>query len=339
MEKLVSVYRGSLEESSHFGHISIVNLNTGVVYGLGNTGHVTYIRSAAKPLQLLPLLLDALDEYFGFTDEELAVMCGSHGGETIHRNAVSGILQKIGLSPDYLQCGIHCPFSRDEAKKLRAAGKQPTTLHNNCSGKHAAMLSLCVRYGWDLETYLHPDHPVQKRMRETVAYMSGMAADQLVIGVDGCGVPVFGLPLTNMARAYARLTNPQNLGAGYQAACRKVCQVMTEHPDMIGVTNALDHSVIETLRGSLVAKIGAEAVYCMGLPGKGIGIAFKVIDGSQRAVAPVVISILKQLGMLSPADLEQLQRFARPVLKNHNGDIIGHLEAAFKLPQPAPSRP
>ncbi len=332
MEKLVAVFRGTLEESSHYGHVAVVNIQGKILSSLGNPDYLTYIRSAAKPLQVIPLLLDGLDREFGFTGTELAVMCGSHGGEAIHRQAVASILKKIGLDCSYLQCGTHQPFSRAERKRLLELGEKPTSLHNNCSGKHAAMLTLSAKHGFDLSTYLNPEHPVQQRMLDTVAALSQFDRDQIITGVDGCGVPVFGLPLSGMALAYANLSNPGRLPEQYQSACEKICHVMSRHPEMVSATGALDHCLMATAAGRLIAKSGAEAVYCLGVPGRNYGIALKIIDGNQRAVPPAVVTLLYQLGVLTESDVGQLKQFSQPSLKNNRGDIIGHLEAALTIP-------
>lgn len=246
MQKLVSVYRGPLEESSHYGYLVVVNDQGQVVHQLGDPQFETYIRSAAKPLQVIPLLLETLDEKYGFTAEEIAVMCGSHGGEAIHRQAVSSILDKIGLSPEHLLCGIHRPFSPSENRLLRLSGAEPTTLHNNCSGKHAAMLALSVHFNYDTAQYLNPEHPVQKLLLSTVSLFAGIDVDAVHIGVDGCGVPVFGMPLVNMARAYAKLVRPQKLPPGYAQACEKVVTAITANPQMISATHDLDYRLMAT---------------------------------------------------------------------------------------------
>ncbi|WP_366921832.1 asparaginase [Metallumcola ferriviriculae] len=332
MEKLAAVFRGVLEESSHFGHLVIADTHGKVVSSLGDANHITYIRSAAKPLQVVPLLLDGLDQEFSFTNQELAVMCGSHGGEEIHQKAVGSILTKIGLDPSYLLCGIHRPFSSTENKRLRDRNEKPSTLHNNCSGKHAAMLALCIKHNYDLSSYLELTHPVQQTMLATVALFAQLNQSSIVTGVDGCGVPVFGLSLSRMAMSYARLTNTTSLAPEYASACDKVVQAMSQHPEMVSATDGLDCRVISAVPGPIVAKVGAEAVYCIGLPGTGLGIALKIIDGNQRALPPVVISLLSQLRLLNQAAKGDLAEFHHPPIKNNRGEIIGHLEATFKLP-------
>jgi len=331
LEKLVSVYRGSIEESSHYGHIAIVDVSKGLKSALGDPNYITYIRSAAKPLQVINLFLNDLDKQYGFTAEEIAVMCGSHGGEEIHCNAVNSVLEKIGLSTDYLQCGSHRPFSREAASRLNRLQQKPTSLHNNCSGKHAAMLAMCVKYGWNTGNYLDPHHPVQTKLAETVAYISDLRVRDLIIGIDGCGVPVYGMPLYNMAQAFGRLANPNGLSESFALACSKVTKAMITSPHMLSAKEAIDYNLMMETKGSVIAKIGAEAVYCIGLPNKGIGIALKVIDGSHRAIPPVVMKLLVKQNILDEHSLHHLSKFVQPEIINHAGLKVGYLSAEFDL--------
>src|ERR1041384_3789099 len=189
-ESLVEVKRGSITESRHRGYIVAVEPDGNIVASPGDPRYVTFLRSSAKPFQALPLLLTGAADHFGFTDREVALACASHNGEPIHTELAASMLKKIGLGPEALKCGVHEPYSVEAAQQLRERGETPTVLHNNCSGKHAGMLAVAVYLGAPTETYNKPEHPVQIEIAKTIAHFSGIAVEDLAVGIDGCAVPV-----------------------------------------------------------------------------------------------------------------------------------------------------
>src|ERR1700730_14539405 len=205
---LVEVTRGAIVESRHRGHVAAVDGEGQLVAYLGSPDTVTYLRSSAKPFQAIPLVASGAADRFGFTEKEIAIACASHNGEPIHTAAVLAILNKIGLKPEALKCGAHEPFSAAETRKLRARGEEPNVLHNNCSGKHAGMLALALHLGAPTESYDQLDNPIRVLIRDVVARFSGVSPDDIAIGIDGCGVPVFGMSVSAMARMYAHLVAP-----------------------------------------------------------------------------------------------------------------------------------
>src|ERR1043165_7057609 len=207
-EPLVEVKRGSITESRHRGHIVAVEPDGNPVALLGAPQNVTFLRSSAKPLQALPLLVTGAAERFGFTDREVALACGSHNGEPIHTELAASMLQKIGLGPEALKCGAHEPYGAEAALELRARGEEPNVLHNNCSGKHAGMLAVAVHLGAPIENYDNPESPVQKAIADELAKFSDIAVTDMAVGTDGCGAPIFGITMKAMALAYARLVAP-----------------------------------------------------------------------------------------------------------------------------------
>lgn len=328
---LVHVTRGDLVESIHRGHIAVVDTSGKSAYSFGCPDTVTFIRSAAKPVQVLPLIESGAVEHFNFTTEEIAVMTGSHSGEPYHVQTITNILQKIKLPVTALQCGIHPPFHRPSAKILTEAGHKPNELHNNCSGKHSAMLAMCVYKGWPIDTYLDINHPVQQLNLKTISELSNVQAENIFVGVDGCSVPVFGMPLSAMALIYARLVHPDGLPKTRQESISYVTKVMMKHPEMVAGTGRICTEMMTNAPGKILAKAGAEAVYCMGLPEKGLGIALKVEDGANRPLGPVIIEILAQLGVLSPEALGNLEKLYHPDVTNLRKKIVGKIEPVFQL--------
>lgn len=341
-EPLVQVRRGAITESRHRGHLAAVDSAAQVRAFLGAPETVTYLRSSAKPFQALPLIASGAADRFGFTARELAIACASHNGEPIHTGTVAGMLRKIGLRKSALRCGVHEPFSKEVAERLRRSGKRPDVLQNNCSGKHAGMLALALHLGAPVETYDSPGHPVQLMIGRTVAQFSGVALEDIAVGVDGCGAPIFGITVRAMALMYARLVAPPaEFDEPTRAACERIVSAMIECPEMIGGGSAteqrLDTEMIRAGRGRLISKIGAEGVYTVGvLPSPkwpaGLGLALKIEDGEDRRARPVVvIEALRQLGVLEGEALAQVEPYASFPVRNHRGESVGQVRACFQL--------
>ncbi|MEW5914520.1 MAG: asparaginase [Thermodesulfobacteriota bacterium] len=331
---LVELARGGLTESVHRGAVVVCGPDGARVKGLGHPAMPTFLRSAAKPLQSLPLITTGAARRFGLTPAELACTCGSLNGEDFQVDAVRSILAKAGLGPERLACGVHPPSHRPTAKALAQRGEKPQPVHNNCAGKHAAMLMLCAHLGFDPQGYTLPSHPVQRVILEVVAQMCNYPAEQIGIGVDGCGVPVFRLPLISLAGAYARLAAPQTAGLGGEmaAAVQELMAACLAHPEMIAGSGRLCTRVMQAAPGQVLAKTGVEGSYALALPGLGLGVALQIEDGGMRALPPAVTQVLHELGVLPHDLLEvELSDLYRPVLKNHRGQEVAVLKAVFNL--------
>jgi L-asparaginase II len=338
-EPLVKVTRGGITESRHRGHVVAVEPDGTVVAHLGAPETVTYLRSSAKPHQAIPLVVSGAADHFGFTEKEIALACASHSGEPIHTEVAASMLRKLGLGPEALKCGVHDPFSPEESRRLREAGAEPNVLQNNCSGKHSGMLALALHLDAPIETYDQPTNPVQQEIVKTVAGFSGVPLEDIAVGVDGCGVPVFGITVKAMALMYARLVAPlPEFDEQTRRACARIVAAMTAYPELIGgSSDRLDTEIMRAAKGRLVSKVGAEGVYTVGiLPcadwPRGLGLALKIEDGDDHRARPtVVIESLRQLGILADASLEAVARYAFFPIRNRRGDVVGEVTPAFKL--------
>ncbi|HHW09485.1 MAG TPA: asparaginase [Firmicutes bacterium] len=333
-EVAVHVVRGGLVESRHHLSLAICTPSGELLASCGNPERLTFWRSAAKPVQLLPLVAAGGAEHFGFTAHELAVMAGSHSGEKPHVEAVQSILRKIGLDQEHLRCGIHTPSSRAAAEELARSGRAPSQLHCNCSGKHAAMLALAVLKGWPTAGYIEMNHPVQQEMLAVVAAVTGVPAEVIPVAVDGCGVVTFMISLRAMAQAYARLATGEELprAPGWREAAARVSEAMRTHPHMVAGTGQLVTSLMAATGGRLVVKSGAEGLICVGLPERAWGLALRIEDGSSRAVGPAVIELLRRLGAVSDEEAGSLADWHRPEIRNFSGRVVGLIEAVFPEP-------
>jgi len=349
-QPLFEVSRGEIVESVHYGSIAIVDSHGKLIASYGDPQAVAFLRSSAKPFQVLPFVEGGGVEYYGFTPRELSIACASHEGSDLHVQTVEGIQKKIGVDESSLQCGVHMPSDVDAFKSLIVNNKQPTPNRNNCSGKHTAMLAYAKMRDLPLENYLDLNHPIQQAILASFAGMSKLSVNEVKLGTDGCSAPNFAIPLYNAALAMARLCDPHGLSAERASACRKITSAMTAYPEMVSAYGEFDEQLMRAGDGKIVCKRGAEGYQILGLlPGvlhsdaPGIGLALKVSDGDPSRIAldlahstrvrpAVALEALRQLGVLS---LEQQQALASfgPVrsIQNHRGIVTGQSRPVFKL--------
>ncbi len=333
-EILVEVVRGETVESIHRGHVAVVDGDGKIVFSKGNPETVTFFRSSSKAFQAFPVLRNGAAERFGFSDAEIALACGSHSGEPVHTETAAKMLAKIGLSETDLRCGAQVPFNEEISEAMIRAGEKPNQLHNNCSGKHTAMLALGKHFGADLESYESLENPVQQAILETVSLFTDVPKTEIKIGIDGCAAPNFALPLLAMALSFARLVfPPKSFDVETREACRRLVSAMISHPQMIGGTDRLDTILMRSARGKIISKIGAEGVYVAGvLPSerwkKGLGIAVKIEDGDdKRARAVLIIELLRALGVIDETNDKNLREYSPIQIKNRRGDTVGQVTA------------
>ncbi|HEY9746519.1 MAG TPA: asparaginase, partial [Oculatellaceae cyanobacterium] len=283
----LSTRRESLIENRHWGWVALAKPLQRRLYCTPGAGQLaTFFRSSAKPFQAFPLVAAGCADQL--STEELAVICASHTGSERHIALVQQILGKANLTPDALQCGPHPPLDDEARQKLREQGVSPTSVHNNCSGKHAGMLFYCRAAGLDTTSYLNPKHPLQQCIIEGLRRFSGV--QEIPLAVDGCGAPVFYLPLSAMATLYAHL--------GSEAALAPIRQAMTAYPELVGGEGRVDTVIMQVSRGQLLAKVGADGVLCVSRVGQGEGLAVKLADGSNTVRDLAVVAILHRLGWL-----------------------------------------
>lgn len=334
-EILAKVIRGETVESIHRGHLIVLDGEGNLISGLGNPEMITFIRSSAKPFQAIPFLTSGAAERFGFLENEIALACASHSGEKFHTEIAGNMLRKINLSESDLKCGAHLPFNEQSAAEIIRAGEKPSQLHNNCSGKHSAMLAFAKHTGADIQTYDALESPVQQAILEIVSQFTGTPKDEIPIGIDGCAAPNYALSVKAMAKSFAKLVlPPDNFSGELREACRRIVTAMLDYPELIGGTERLDTILMQAARGKFISKIGADGVWLCGvLPSpqwkKGLGIAMKIEDGDdKRARAAISVEVLRQLGIF---DADTLKDYSPLPIKNRRGDTVGEVVADFAL--------
>ena len=318
----VVVSRGTLVESRHQVHVAVVD-NSGKLIRSARDPHlVSWWRSCAKPFQALPLVDEGGMERLGWGNDEVALACASHGGEPEHVALAGAMLNGLGLEEGDLACGPHEPLSARGSRILRESGRRITRLHNNCSGKHAAMLARAILRKWPIEGYQNLEHPLQQSIHETVSDWAGMDKASVATAVDGCGVTVFGLPLYNMAWSYAKLAEAAIRG---ESGPKTIVTAMTGNPFLVGGSERFDSLVMKAYEGRVLCKVGAEGVHTIALLDQSIGIALKVEDGHQRAQYLAVLAVLSALGEKLDWSSNGLSDFAERAIRNTRNEPVGEM--------------
>ncbi|MEZ6015881.1 MAG: asparaginase [Planctomycetota bacterium] len=323
---LVHATRGHAMESVHRGAWCLVSSDGEVLEGRGAFRAPVFVRSAIKCAQALPLLETGAAARFGFDDGDIALAVSSHDAEPCHVERATALLARLGLNEDALQCGPQNPGNDAARFELRVAGARGTRIHNNCSGKHAGFLALAKHLGDDPARYLAEDSLAQRHVRAAVRDMAGIEDFELMTAIDGCSAPTFYLPLVGLAAAFARVTNPAALEPERRAACDRIVQAVRANPVLLaGSSKRLCTDLVRVSGGRLFPKIGAEAVYAVGVPGADVALAVKMDDGGARGLSAVVIALLERYKHLNRAEVDALSSWRTPVLRNWAGLEVGEL--------------
>jgi L-asparaginase II len=326
----VVVTRGTVVESRHRVHAAVVDAGGTLVGAARDASLVTMWRSCAKLFQVMPMLERGEFDGLGWGPDQLALACASHGGEPEHVSVAAAMLADLGLEEGDLACGPHEPLSPRGVKLVRESGTRITRLHNNCSGKHAAMLGRATQSHWPIAGYEQHEHPVQVQALDAVAQWTGVPHDRILRGIDGCGVPVFGLPIEQMALAYARFAASAARG---DEIPRRIASAIAARPFLFGGTDRFDTVMVEESNGRIIPKIGAEGVHSAALLDLGLGVVVKVEDGASRAEYPALLRLLQLLGALGERLPARLADYARTRVKNTRGEVVGEVRSCV-----APSR-
>ena len=288
-ELRIEATRGDLIEVTHQVTAAVVDADGRILAASGDPESETWWRSAAKPFQSLPLVQDGVVERFGLEDAELAFACGSNSSEPAHRAAAERFMQKVGVTEKQLACGIHTPLSPVIARDVACGTATMTPAWSNCAGKHIGMLALARHHGWPSEGYQAADHPVQVRILTEISRCTGIDRRDIRLAVDGCTAVCFGLSLVAMARAYA------GIGASSDAARGRIAGAMMRHPFLVAGTGRLCTDLMAGMPGRIVAKVGADGIYCAAVPELRLGLALKVADGDWRSSGLALLAVLGQL--------------------------------------------
>ena len=301
------------------GHVAVVDASGSLLGGAGEPDSVTTVRSCVKPIQALPLARAVEEGRLDLSSEEIAIACASHGGEPEHVAVVLRLLGRAGLDDGSLSCGPQLPMDEPSAQAVLAAGGRPGRLTNNCSGKHAGMLVVCAARGLQLDGYAAFHHPLQAEIRGLMSELSGADLDSAPVGIDGCGLPTHGLPLSALARMFA--------AASRSSAFVRCQEAMATHPHLVAGRGRFDTALLGVAGSTVTVKGGAAGVWVAVRRPDGPAVAVKLEGGDETAISAVGLAALRRLGWLGEAEASdrRLAGFARPPLRNWAGAAVGEV--------------
>ena len=325
---VAEIRRGSLVESRHRGSVAVVDADGSLVLALGSVETLVYPRSAVKAMQALVLVESGAADRFSLDEEALALACASHGGEPGHIAVVERMLAAAGLDPPALACGVHWPSHAPSAHALARSGATATALHNNCSGKHAGFLCAACALGVDPRAYTEPGHPVQRAVKAAFEDLAGISIPDEHRAVDGCSVPTWAMPLSALARGFARFGSGKGMGPERAKAAQRLRAACAAKPWHIAGTGRFCTTVMKRFGDRVFVKTGAEGVFCGAIPGAGLGVAIKIDDGAARASEVAMAGVIARFVPLDDEDRAAFDWLLRPALRNWNGIEVGAIAPA-----------
>lgn len=336
---LVEAWRGSIVESAHRGGVAIVDADDGLLLALGDIDDPVFPRSAVKLLQALPLVATGAADAAKLDAAELALACASHNGEPMHVRAAASMLTKAGLDAQVLECGAHWPYLDTATRELLRSDSAPNALHNNCSGKHSGFVCIGCHMSPSaasqrafLAGYTRAEHPVMREVSAAVQAATGFDLSRTAMGIDGCSIPTFAIPLRHLALAFARVAVGTGLAPDHQAAARRLRRAIAAEPMMVAGTGRFDSLVMQRLGERVCCKVGAEGVYCAALPEQGLGVAIKCDDGNNaRACEVVMAAVIEALARLDDDERRFIGERSDVRLRNWRGIEVGALRASSAL--------
>ena len=319
-------------ESFHRGAAVVVDTKGREIAAFGDIERLIYPRSAIKPLQAIVLVESGALEHFGLGATEIALACASHSGEAIHTEGVRRWLNHLSLDETVLECGTHYPTHRNTRISLTRDGINATPAHNNCSGKHAGFITVACHRGDQVAGYIEREHPVQQRVLDVLERVTEETVTTAPAGLDGCGIPVAGMSLKGIARAFASLGGKKFSSAHRSEAADRICQAMAKYPEIVGGTGRLCTAVPLATKRRVLVKVGAEGVYTgLAMGSNPIGFALKIDDGSRRAAEVALTWLIVKFCGLTTAELDQMQPWLQPEVRTVANRLAGIIRPSADL--------
>jgi L-asparaginase II len=334
--------RSGIVENTHIPHVAVVDSTGSLLFSLGDPMRMTLLRSAVKPYQALAILETGCFERYGLDDADLAFICASHSSEQLHLDQTRTMLRKIGAKESDIQCGGHPALMEEINLQWAKDDYKPGGRDNNCSGKHVGMIGGALSLGGDVETYHQAESKMQQHTMRTIESAIGHKG---LWGLDGCNLPAPGYPLNDFAKIYATVSSASSESNDERTKnLARIYSAMTTYPELVGGTERFCTVLMQLTGGRLVAKLGADACYGVGVRAcrateqlgavGGLGIAVKIEDGNEAALYVTVVEVMRQLALLSTVETEMLSRFHQPVRLNTMGVPVGHMKPDFTLLRP-----
>jgi L-asparaginase II len=322
---LVEVLRGGTVESRHSGAIAVVDADGSIVFSAGEFGRPVFPRSSVKAIQALLLVETGAAEEYGFGTKELALSQASHIGQPGHVRLAQSMLKAAGLDDTALECGPQMPAMPEDVFELTRSGTKPSALHNNCSGKHSGFLCVCAKCGIATRGYVKAEHEFQAMIRDVMTDVTGYEHRAEDAGIDGCSIPTYPVPLTNLAHGFAKMATGKGLAPSRAGAARKLLDAAMAEPWLVGGTICWNTKAMTKAAGRVFAKDGAEGMFCAAIPEMGIGIALKCDDGAPRGAEAMISAVLGRVLPKGDPLAEEFSAMAHLPITNRNGWTVGEI--------------
>ncbi len=326
----VDFIRGKRVESTHQIKALITNSKGKILLSTNNDNDFFFPRSSIKIFQAIPFAMSDAIQKFKLNHKHIALACASHKGERFHLSELKKWIFKINLKTKNLQCGIHSPLDKEASEKILFSGEKFNELHNNCAGKHLAMLTSCIANNHGIVNYLDFNHPHQRSIREIFNQFTETKLTKKNFSLDGCSAPQYSFKIKSISKALNNLIKSYNNEFGYTIPTRKLVDSVLKNPNYIGGTKSFDSKIIDASKSKIFCKHGAEGVFLFVHFKKGVSGVVKVIDGNERAIPITIINIFKKLKLMNKSELRDLEKKEKFYLKNHADKKVGYISATIK---------
>ncbi|MCY0876555.1 MAG: asparaginase [Firmicutes bacterium] len=331
MALLLEERRAAVVDNTHYGHVAVVDSQGNILHSCGDPFFLAYGRSALKPMQVLPLLETGAADHFSLTDEEIVLCAASHSAKDKQRELILQMLEKTGRSLQDLICGATPPPNPSDHDDIIRKEGELNRLCNCCSGVHAGMIATAVYCNESVHGYEDIEHPVQQRVFEAVCDVTHYPKARVNIGIDGCGIPTYAMPLAYMAWGFARLTKPELFTKKRGHAVERIVEAMVRYPEMIVEEDCYNTHLIRALHGRVLAKEGAKGLFGFCDRERNIGVAFKIEDGNKECIPTITNELLRQLSIGTEQEQSALATYDRQDIVNTCQDAVGFMNPVFQL--------
>ena len=326
----VDFIRGKGVESTHQVKVLVTNANGKTLLSTNNDNEFFFPRSSIKIFQAIPFAKSNAIENYRLSNKHIALACASHKGEEFHIKELKKWISKIKLKTKNLQCGVHGPLDKKASEKIIYSRREFNELHNNCAGKHLAMLTSCLANGQSIKNYLDYNHTHQKNIRKIFNKFTETKLSKKNFSLDGCSAPQYSFKIKYISKALNNLIRSYKNNYHYTEQVRILVNSILENPEFIGGTSSFDTKVMKTSKGKIFCKSGAEGVFLFIDIQKEISGVIKITDGNERAVPITVLNIFKKLKIMNNEELKNLEIKEKFDLQNHAGKKIGHISLTMK---------
>ena len=324
------MFRNSLVESHHVIKCYVGSLNGDTIFSTENSADLIYPRSSIKIFQGIPFSNSKAIDFYKLNKKQIALSCSSHNAESFHIKELDSWLKKTNLTSSHLKCGIHNPLDKKSSEKLFLCGKKPYQIHNNCAGKHLAMLSSCLMNKLPIKNYLDFDHPHQKSIRDVFSIFTENNIPKKNYGIDGCSAPQYAFKIEDLAQGLCNLLKSYNGKFDYAENVKLIINSVIMNPLFIGGSKNLDSNLMKISNKKIFCKGGAEGVFLFIHLKKGIFGVLKVIDGNERVLPSAVCALFEKLQVIGKEELKKLKEWSSLELHNHAKIKIGAIKTIIK---------